>query len=115
MVITIEQKAFMINSYFRNDKRVNCQWGYLTRDTIQDFQTEFPDIVMDFDLFRQISVRSVALFKETGNTNRKEGNRRPKVRPAQKVKKSRQIVNEQPHPIQRLNQQVISRDILLFN
>ncbi|RZB84951.1 hypothetical protein BDFB_014977, partial [Asbolus verrucosus] len=36
----------MLESYFRNGRKINGQWSYSLQDCINEFREEFPHIVL---------------------------------------------------------------------
>ncbi|RZC35236.1 hypothetical protein BDFB_009778 [Asbolus verrucosus] len=46
MVYSVEQKTFMLESYFRNAWKINGQWSYLLQGCIDEFQDEIPHVVI---------------------------------------------------------------------
>lgn len=107
MALTLVQKTFMIEAYFRNGHRVGGEWQYSARDCYDEFQQEYPNLALPFDDFRQYLRRYVELFRETGSILRKEGSGRPKKRTGEAIEQVRQIINEAPRTsVRRLAQQV---------
>ena len=51
MVLLQEHKIFIVESYFRNGRRVEGVWQYSIQDGFEEFQQQFPDIVITYDTF----------------------------------------------------------------
>jgi hypothetical protein len=51
MAFTDHQKRCMLEIYFRNGVKIDGQWVYSTRNTLEDFQETFPEVIVDFDTF----------------------------------------------------------------
>jgi hypothetical protein len=56
VLFTLEQKTFLIESYFRNGLKVNGSWIYSVQNCLEEFIAEFPNVIVD----------GVKLFRETG-------------------------------------------------
>jgi hypothetical protein len=56
VLLTLEQKTFLIESYFRNGLKVNGSWIYSVQNCLEEFIAEFPNVIVD----------GVKLFRETG-------------------------------------------------
>lgn len=107
MVYTLEQKAFMIECYFRNGTKVNGIWAYSIQSCLEEYRAEFPDVVVDYKLFQDTLNRCVKLFRETGSVSRKTGSGRPLKRTAETVDAAREIMENAPTTsIRHLSQQV---------
>jgi hypothetical protein len=107
MVFTVEQKAFIIESYFRTAQKVEGNWKYSILECMTEFQERFPNIAVEYKEFRDTLQNTVALFRETGSVSRKKGSGPPKKRNAEKIEEVRQIINEAPQTsIRRVSQQV---------
>ncbi|KAL1516429.1 hypothetical protein ABEB36_000347 [Hypothenemus hampei] len=92
MVFTMEQKTFMLESYFRNGNKINGVWTYSLQLCMEEFRIEFPNVTLDYTQFRQSLKNIVAVFRETGNMSRKPGSGRPPKRTPEVVEEFRGIV-----------------------
>ncbi|EFA13392.1 hypothetical protein TcasGA2_TC016024 [Tribolium castaneum] len=46
MVYTSEQKAFLLESYFRNGEKVNGVWKYSIQPCLEEFREAFPEVIV---------------------------------------------------------------------
>lgn len=69
-MFTPQQKAFMIESYFRNGVLENGEWQYSIEASKTEFRLRFPDVVFNHNQFRKQLSRSLANFRETGSTDK---------------------------------------------
>lgn len=107
MVLTTEQKAFLVESYFRNGSKIDGRWVYSVADCRQELSEMFPDVIMDENHFKCTLNRCIKLFRESGSVIKKNSSGRPPKRTAEVVETARQIMEEQPRtPIRHLAQQV---------
>lgn len=107
MVFTVEQKTFMIESYFRNGSRVNGAWTYSVPLCLEEFRLQFPHIALEYQQFRDSLSHAVAVFRETGSLGRKAGSGRPSKRTPQVVEEVEGIIDNDQHvSIPRISQQV---------
>jgi len=107
-MLSLEQKAFLVESYFRNgSKNENGEWSYSYHDCYMDFRERFPNVAVDFKIILETTSRSVANFRETGSVGRKTGSGRPCKRTEEVVEEVRGIIaNEPSKSLRRLSQQV---------
>ncbi|RZB40389.1 HTH 29 domain containing protein, partial [Asbolus verrucosus] len=107
MVYSVEQKSFMIESYFRNGRKINDEWSYSIQDCLEEFRVEFPTVAVDYKQFRECLNYSVKLFRETGSIKRKDGSGRSKKRTPEIVDEVEVIMENQPKTsLRHLSQQV---------
>ncbi|RZC05034.1 hypothetical protein BDFB_014960, partial [Asbolus verrucosus] len=97
MTFTDHYKRCMLEMYFRNNKKINGQWIYSTRNAFEDFRETFPDVIVTFEQFSKKVRRLVDLYRETGSVGRKKGSGRPKVRNVENVEAGRQVVEQHPN------------------
>lgn len=101
-----EQRRFMVESYFRNGRRVEGAWHYSIQDCLEEFRAEFPAVAVDYDRFRTTLNHCVRLFRETGSICRKDGSGRPRQRTAEAIENVRQVIEDNPRTsIRSLSQQ----------
>lgn len=96
MVFSTEHKTFMIETYFRNGRKVDGQWLYSLGNCLEEFQNEFPNLEFDYDSFQHTVKHCVKVFRETGSVKRKEGSGRPKKRTVELVNNVRDIMDNAP-------------------
>jgi hypothetical protein len=60
---TLEQKAFLIESYFL--KGLKSSWIYSIQNCLEEFIVEFPIVIVDRKTFEDNLSRCVKLFRET--------------------------------------------------
>lgn len=107
MAFTSEQKVFMLESYFRNGRKVDEIWIYSKPDCIAEFRTAFPEVIVDYNHFNATLDRCIKLFRETGSILRKEGSGRPLKRSQPTIDAAREIMQNNPKtPIRQLSQQM---------
>jgi hypothetical protein len=105
-VFTLEQKTFLIESYFRNGLKVNGSWIYSVQNCLEDFITEFANVIVDRKTFEDNLRRCVKLFRETGGVYRRKTTGRPLKRIAAVIETAREIMQNAPHTsIRQLSQQ----------
>jgi hypothetical protein len=46
-VFTLQQKTFLIESYFCNGLKVNDSWIYSVQNCLEEFIAEFPNVIVD--------------------------------------------------------------------
>jgi hypothetical protein len=51
LVFTLEQKTFLIESYFRNGLKVNGSWIYSVQNCLEEFIAEFLNVTVDWKTF----------------------------------------------------------------
>jgi hypothetical protein len=66
LVFTLEQKTFLIESYFRNGLKVNDSWTHSVQNCLEEFIAEFPNVIVDRKTFEDNLSRCTKLFRETG-------------------------------------------------
>jgi hypothetical protein len=94
LVLTLEQKTFLIESYFRNGLKVNGSWIY----SVQNCLEEFPNVIVDRKTFEDNLSRCVKLFRETGGVYRRKTTGRSLKRTAAVIETAREIMQNAPHP-----------------
>jgi hypothetical protein len=72
LVFTLEQKRFLIESYFRNGFKVNGSCIYSVQNCLEEFIAEFPKVIFDRKTFKDNLSRCVKLFRETGGVYRRK-------------------------------------------
>jgi hypothetical protein len=126
MGFTIEEKAFLLECYFRNgEKQENGDWTYFITPCVEEFQARYPNRMdIDYQQIYQCIKIIVPNFRESGSIIKKKSGR-PFVRIPEVVQNVRQIVEQHPSTsIRRLRQQVnlsygtchkiLKKDINLF-
>lgn len=107
MEFTIEQKTFLIESYFRNGHRVNGEWVYSVELCLEEFRVQFPNAAVEYHIFKSCLTRCVQKFRETGSVLRKTGSGPPKKRTAEVIAQARDIMENEPGTsIRHLRQQL---------
>nr|XP_008198792.1 PREDICTED: uncharacterized protein LOC103314449 [Tribolium castaneum] len=107
MVYTSEQKAFLLESYFRNGEKVNGVWKYSIQPCLEEFREAFPEVVIVYEEFKNTLHRNVNLFRGTASTSRKEGSGRPTERTEEVIHATQEILEQDPKTsIRHLSQQV---------
>nr|XP_015833260.1 PREDICTED: uncharacterized protein LOC107397488 [Tribolium castaneum] len=107
MVYTSEQKAFLLESYFRNGQKVNGVWKYSIQPCLEEFREAFPEVVIVYEEFKNTLHRNVNLFRGTASTSRKEGSGRPTERTEEVIHATQEILEQDPKTsIRHLSQQV---------
>jgi hypothetical protein len=96
MVFTVEQKAFIIESYFRTAQKVEGNWKYSILECMTEFQERFPNIAVEYKEFRDTLQNTVALFRETGSVSRKKGSGPPKKRNGKKLRRFDKLLMKHP-------------------
>lgn len=96
MVFTTQQKAKAVECFFRTGVRINGEWQYSLHDCMTDFREEYPDLVFNYNYFRDVVTKSVQLFRESGSVARKSGSGPPLRRTEATIEAARQIMDEQP-------------------
>jgi hypothetical protein len=51
LVFTLEQKTFLIESYFLKGLKVNGSWIYSVQNCLEEFIVEFPIVIVDRKTF----------------------------------------------------------------
>lgn len=107
MVFSVEQKAFMLESYFGTKTIVNGQRFYSIQTCVEEFQVQYPNVVIDYQQFKKTLDRMVDLFRETGSILRKPGSGAPKKRTAEVVAVAQEVMDNAPKTsVRRLSQQI---------
>jgi hypothetical protein len=96
-VFTLEQKTFLIESYFRNGLKVNGSWIYSVQNCLEEFIAEFPNVIVDRKTFENNLSRCVKLFLETGVVYRRKITGRPLKPTAAVIQTAREIMQNAPH------------------
>lgn len=96
MVFNTEQKAKIIECYFRTGVKVNGEWQYSISECMADFREEHPELMFDYNGFYNVLTNSVQLFRETGSVSRKTGSGRPSKRTDANIEAVRHVINENP-------------------
>ncbi|RZC42140.1 hypothetical protein BDFB_014303, partial [Asbolus verrucosus] len=89
-------KTFMIESYFRNGRKVEGEWQYSVSDCLEEFRNEFPNLAVDENSFRCTLRRVVQVFRDTGSVGRKEGTGLTTKRTPELTENVRQIMDDAP-------------------
>jgi hypothetical protein len=97
LVFTLEQKTFLIESYFRNGLKVNSSWIYSVQNCLEEFNAEFPNVIVDRKPSKTNLSRCVKLFRETGGVYRRKTTGRPLKRTAAVIETGREIMQNAPH------------------
>ncbi|RZC35016.1 hypothetical protein BDFB_011406, partial [Asbolus verrucosus] len=92
MVFSQQQKIFMVEAYLRNGRKVEGVWEYSISACIEEFRIEFPEMVFEYEMFRQTLNLYICNFRQTGSITRKSGSRRPKKRTPEVIENVRQIM-----------------------
>jgi hypothetical protein len=98
-VFTLEQKTFLIESYFRNGLKVNGSWIYSVQNCLEEFIAEFLNVIVDRKTFEDNLSRCVKLFRETGGVYRRKTTGQPLKRTAAVIETGREIMQNAPHTI----------------
>lgn len=97
MVLTTEQKAKLLECYFRNGQKVDDVWRYSIPECFADFQEEYPDLALEYSNFYPVLMNSLANFREIGSVGRKPGSgRRPTKRIPENINAVQQIIEGAP-------------------
>jgi hypothetical protein len=98
-VFTLEQKTFLIESYFRNRNglKVNDSWIYSVQNCLEEFIAEFPNVIVNRKTFEDNLSRCVKLFGETGGVYRRKTTGGPLKRTAASIETAREIMQNAPH------------------
>ncbi|RZC32279.1 hypothetical protein BDFB_014716, partial [Asbolus verrucosus] len=82
----------MVEAYLRNGRKVEGVWEYSISACIEEFRTEFPEMLFEYEKFRQTLDLCVSNFHETGSVARKKGSGKPKKRTLKIMENVRQIM-----------------------
>lgn len=105
MAFTLEQKSFMVETYFRNGRKIDGVWVYSLDHCLQDFQEEYPGVAFAPKNFKEAVTRYVANFRQAGNVT-KTATGRPTKRTEENVQLVRNIMENDPHTsVRRVAQQ----------
>lgn len=96
MVFTDLQKAFIIESYFKNGERIKGEWKYSVDKYLSDFRIEYPNVARDYQNFRSTVSRCVSIFRETVSAQRKKGSGLPKKRTPELISNTENVMTETP-------------------
>jgi hypothetical protein len=96
-VFTLEQKTFLIESYFRNGLKANGSWIYFRTKLLKEFMAEFLNVNVDRKTFEDNLSRCVKLFRETGGVYRRKTTGQPLKRTAAGIETAREIMQNAPH------------------
>jgi hypothetical protein len=91
LVFTLEQKTFLIESYFRNGFKVNGSWIYSVQNCLEEFIAEFPNVIVNRKTFEDNQSRCVKLFRETGGVYQRKTTGLPLKRTAAGIKTAREV------------------------
>lgn len=106
MVFSLEQKIFIIESYFRNGTKVDGVWTYSIEECMEEFHNEYPNDVFVRQQFVETLKRCLTRFRESGNVAAKGGGR-PKKRTDEAIAEVTGIMQNEPHTsVRHLSQQV---------
>lgn len=115
-MFTLQQKAFLLESYFRNGRLVNGEWQYSNQACMQEFRLQFPNIAFNNNQIAKQLKRSLANFRETASADKKRRGGRPRVRTANVINTVRNAIEERPtSSIRRLSQEINLKKSTLHN
>jgi hypothetical protein len=96
LVFTLEQKRFLIKSYFRNGLKVNGSWICNCLEELHI--AEFPNVIVDRKTFEDNLSRCVNLFHETEGVYRRKTTGWPLKRTPSVIETAREIMQNAPSP-----------------
>jgi uncharacterized protein involved in tolerance to divalent cations len=98
-VFTLEQKRFLIKSYFRNGLKVNGSWIYSVQNCLEELHNpEFPNVIVDRKTLEDNLSRCVNLFHETEGVYRRKTTGWPLKRTPSVIETAREIMQNAPSP-----------------
>ncbi|RZB41362.1 hypothetical protein BDFB_009831 [Asbolus verrucosus] len=107
MTFSQQQKIFIVEAYLRSGRKVEgvCEYSI---SPIEEFRTEFPEMLFEYEKFRQTLDLCVSNFQENGSVARKkEVVNQKKKRTAEVTENVRQIMEAAPSSsLRHLSQQV---------
>lgn len=95
-MFTVQQKAFMVESYFRNGTLIEGEWRYSIQACIQEFRHRYPNVAFTDNQFTNQLKRSIQNFRETASADIKRGGGRPRVRSENVINIVRNAMEERP-------------------
>ncbi|RZB39575.1 hypothetical protein BDFB_014688 [Asbolus verrucosus] len=95
-MFTQVHKTFMIESYFRNGRKVEGEWQYSVSDCLEEFRNEFLNFAVDENPFRCTLRRVVQIFRDTRSVGRKEDTGLTTKPTPELTENVRQIMNDAP-------------------
>jgi hypothetical protein len=95
-VFTLEQKTFLIESYFCKGLKVNGSWIYSVQNCLEEFIAEFLNVIVDRKIFEDNLSRCVKLFRETEGVYRRKTTGQPLKRTAAVIETAREIMQMLP-------------------
>ncbi|RZC36015.1 hypothetical protein BDFB_015243, partial [Asbolus verrucosus] len=97
----------MVEAYLRNGRKVEGVWEYSISACIEEFRTEFPEMLFEYEKFQRTLDLCVSNFHETGKVARKKGSGNPKKRILTIIENVRQITEAAPSSsLRHLSEQV---------
>ncbi|RZC42730.1 hypothetical protein BDFB_010288 [Asbolus verrucosus] len=72
MVFILEEKSFMLESYFRNARKENGEWKYPSPDCVEEFRIKFPRTIFQYQDFVQQLKYSEGPFHKSRSVARKQ-------------------------------------------
>jgi len=94
MVLTINQRTFIIESYFRSGRSVNGHWIYSFDKCIVDFEKEYPNVL---SITKQSINNLIKKFRSTGFVQNKEHVRRRTRLSEHVIEDIQQRINQSPN------------------
>ncbi|RZB40044.1 hypothetical protein BDFB_014373 [Asbolus verrucosus] len=67
MAFSQQQKIFIVEAYLRNSRKVVGVWEYSISACIEEFHTEFPEMLFEYEKFQQTLDLCVSNFREIGS------------------------------------------------
>lgn len=95
-MFSIEQKTFIVTSYYRNGQLINGNWTYSIEACRQEFTQRFPNVIVDINNFSSQVLRVITCFEETGSIEHRSRTGRPRRRTENVVEQIRNTVEEEP-------------------
>jgi hypothetical protein len=71
-------KIFIVDSYFRNGRKIDGVWEYSVQEAWNEYREQFPDNIVDYAHFCNTLKRNTTQFRETSTLRRKPGSGRRK-------------------------------------
>jgi hypothetical protein len=73
MEFSLEYKAFIVESYFRNERKIDVVWEYFVQEVWNEYHGQFPDNIFGYAHFCNTLKRCATQFRETSTLRRKPG------------------------------------------
>jgi hypothetical protein len=93
----VRAENVLIESYFRNGFKVNSSWIYSVQNCLEEFNAEFPNVIVDRKFSKTNLSRCVKLFRETGGVYRRKTTGRLLKRAAAVIETGRETMQNAPH------------------